>query len=47
MRKLMDVSRLHGLGWKASKGFQEGLADAYGDFLAGYQQAGVGKPASP
>lgn len=34
MRKLMDVSRIHSLGWKASKSFQEGLADAYGAFLA-------------
>jgi GDP-L-fucose synthase len=34
MRKLMDVSRLHGMGWKAAKSFQEGLRDAYGAFLA-------------
>jgi len=34
MRKLMDVSRIHSLGWKATKGFQDGLADAYTAFLA-------------
>ena len=34
-RKLMDVSRLHGLGWKAKTGFRDGLKVAYGDFQAG------------
>jgi GDP-L-fucose synthase len=34
MRKLMDVCRLHGLGWKASMGFREGLAEAYRAFQA-------------
>jgi GDP-L-fucose synthase len=33
-RKLMDVSRLHALGWKASVEFEEGLTRAYADFLA-------------
>jgi GDP-L-fucose synthase len=33
-RKLMDVSRLHALGWKASVEFEVGLARAYADFLA-------------
>ena len=32
-RKLMDVSRLHGMGWKARTGLREGLAQAYRDFL--------------
>ena len=45
MRKLMDVSRLRGLGWQASKAFQMGLADAYGDFLAGQSLAPAAKPA--
>ena len=36
-RKLLDVSRLHRLGWKASTSLREGLAHAYSDFLA--QQA--------
>jgi nucleoside-diphosphate-sugar epimerase len=33
-RKLMDVSRLARLGWKARVGLEEGLARAYRDFLA-------------
>ena len=33
-RKLMDVSRLHALGWQASVEFEVGLARAYADFLA-------------
>jgi GDP-L-fucose synthase len=33
-RKLMDVSRLHSLGWKARVALREGLALAYRDFLA-------------
>jgi GDP-L-fucose synthase len=33
-RKLMDVSRLSGLGWRATTGLQEGIAKAYQDFLA-------------
>ena len=32
-RKLMDVSRLQSLGWKAKTGFREGLAMAYRDFV--------------
>lgn len=33
-RKLMDVSRLASLGWKASIGLEDGLRDAYQWFLA-------------
>lgn len=33
-RKLMDVGRLHSLGWRARIGLREGLALAYTDFLA-------------
>ena len=33
-RKLMDVSRLNALGWKARTGLEDGLALAYRDFLA-------------
>ncbi len=33
-RKLMDVSRLHNLGWLANTNFRAGLAHAYADFLA-------------
>jgi GDP-L-fucose synthase len=32
-RKLMDVGRLTGLGWKAKTGLREGIALAYQDFL--------------
>jgi GDP-L-fucose synthase len=34
-RKLMDVGRLHGLGWRAKIGLRHGLALAYADFLTG------------
>lgn len=33
-RKLMDVSRLHSLGWTARTRLREGLVRAYADFLA-------------
>ena len=33
-RKLMDVSRLHGLGWQARTELEDGIALAYKDFLA-------------
>jgi GDP-L-fucose synthase len=32
-RKLMDVSKLHKLGWKHSVELKEGLVQAYADFL--------------
>ncbi|MDD5389300.1 MAG: GDP-L-fucose synthase [Gallionellaceae bacterium] len=32
-RKLLDVSRLHSLGWEARTDFRQGLAQAYRDFL--------------
>jgi GDP-L-fucose synthase len=34
-RKLLDVSRLTALGWRAETDLRTGLAAAYGDFLAG------------
>ena len=37
-RKLMDVSRLTALGWKARTGVREGIAKTYASFLA--EQAG-------
>jgi GDP-L-fucose synthase len=35
-RKLLDSSRLRGLGWRPSITLSEGLAQAYADFLAGH-----------
>jgi len=35
-RKLLDVSRMHGLGWRAKVELREGIAMAYGDFLERY-----------
>lgn len=32
-RKLMDVSKLHRLGWKHNTGLKDGLIQAYADFL--------------
>jgi GDP-L-fucose synthase len=34
LRKLMDVSRMHVLGWKATTSLRDGLRIAYDDFLA-------------
>ena len=33
-RKVLDVSALHALGWKAQIPLEQGIADAYRDFLA-------------
>ena len=33
-RKLMDVSKLHGLGWKHRTELSDGIQLAYQDFLA-------------
>jgi GDP-L-fucose synthase len=38
-RKLMDVSRLGALGWRASIGLEEGLRDAYRWFVEHHAQA--------
>jgi GDP-L-fucose synthase len=32
-RKLMDVSRLHGLGWKAQIGLRDGIRSTYEWYL--------------
>ena len=38
-RKLLDVSRLQALGWKARTGFREGIAMAYADYLQNVAKA--------
>lgn len=38
-RKLLDVSRLHTLGWQAKTEFQEGVAKTYMDFLQNFAHA--------
>jgi GDP-L-fucose synthase len=38
-RKLLDVSRLHALGWRASTSLQAGLARTYADFLDSHATA--------
>ena len=38
-RKLMDVSRLRSLGWKASISLEDGLKDAYDWYVTNVQQA--------
>lgn len=35
-RKLMDVSKLHGFGWKHKIELEEGLQKVYAEFVAGY-----------
>jgi GDP-L-fucose synthase len=40
-RKLMDVSKLHALGWKAKIGLREGIEKAYIDFQQNYAMANV------
>ncbi len=37
-RKLMDVSRLHALGWKARIGLKEGIAEVYKTFARDYEK---------
>jgi GDP-L-fucose synthase len=34
-RKLLDVGRLHALGWRAQISLEQGITDAYRDFLLG------------
>ena len=41
-RKLLDISRLETLGWRASTPLGAGIALAYADFLGGSQPAAVG-----
>jgi GDP-L-fucose synthase len=38
-RKLLDVSRLEGLGWKVQTSLRDGIAKAYADYLSGLRDA--------
>ena len=44
-RKLLDISKLTALGWKAQTPLAVGLARSYADFLARTGEQGVGKAA--
>lgn len=37
-RKLMDVSRLNGIGWCARTGIEYGLCNAYRDYLSHFER---------
>lgn len=43
-RKLLDVGRLHGLGWKANISLREGLAATYKEFKNTDMFAGTKQP---
>jgi GDP-L-fucose synthase len=43
-RKLLDVSRLHALGWKARIALEDGIASTYSWYDANMARAGVGVP---
>ena len=38
MKKLLDVSRINNLGWKARIGLKEGLEMSYNDFINNYDK---------
>ena len=42
-RKLLDVSAMHGLGWRARVPLEQGIADAYRDFLARFAPTGASR----
>ena len=46
-RKLLDVSRLGGLGWRARVGLEDGLARTYRDFLQAGQRGQQAAPLAP
>jgi GDP-L-fucose synthase len=46
-RKLMDSSKLFAMGWKPRIGLDEGLRDAYGDFLQRYGHEAIAVGTEP
>ena len=34
MRKVMDVGKIHGLGWKATTSLKDGIALTYKEFIS-------------
>jgi len=46
-RKLVDVSRLHALGWAPKTSFREGLNEAYADFVSGIPRQWRATPFQP
>jgi GDP-L-fucose synthase len=46
-RKLLDVSRLHGLGWRARIGLREGIEQTYSWYLENSAAASLDAAASP
>jgi GDP-L-fucose synthase len=46
-RKLLDVSRINALGWRATTPLREGLQRMYADFLARYQSIRIATETQP
>jgi GDP-L-fucose synthase len=46
-RKLLDVSRINALGWRATTPLREGLQRMYADFLARYPSIRIATEAQP
>jgi GDP-L-fucose synthase len=46
-RKLLDVSRINTLGWRATTPLREGLQRMYGDFLARYPSIRIATETQP
>ena len=46
-RKLLDVSRLASLGWRASTSLESGLRSAYADFLVRFPEPALNEGRSP
>jgi GDP-L-fucose synthase len=46
-RKLLDVSRINALGWRATTPLREGLQRTYADFLARYPSIRIATETQP